>query len=126
MPVSSQGERTTRDHRAARAMAAGALLPALLLLCGTATTAGARAVAVAVDEAGGGASIALVDVRPPWRARTGTVPIGRDSILRSRGRVVYALSRRDGTLHVVDPPTAAGPCTWSISAPRARPKTSRW
>lgn len=75
-------------------------LPSLTL---TSIPAAARAVAVAIDEDGGGASVALIDVRRPWRTRTGTVPIGRDSVLRARGRMVYALSRRDGTLRVVDP-----------------------
>jgi sugar lactone lactonase YvrE len=63
----------------------------------------ARSVAVAVDEEDGGASVTLIDTRSPWPARTGTVAIGRDSILRTHGRVLYALSRSDGRLRVVDP-----------------------
>jgi len=102
--TTSRIERILRSDRTAR-LAAVALVLASPSLVGTTTPAHARSVAVAVDEEGGGpgASIALVDVRRPWRSRTGTVPIGRDSILRARGRLVYALSRQDGTLRVVDP-----------------------
>lgn len=96
-----------RSHRRVHVepLARVALVAALLALSSVLGTreAAARAIAVAVDEDDGGASVALVDVRPPWRSRTGTVPIGRDSVLRARGRIVYALGRRDGSLHVVDP-----------------------
>jgi hypothetical protein len=73
----------------------------VLLLC--ATSAEARSVAVAVNEPGGGASVALIDALPPWPYQTASVPIGRDSVLRARGQRIYALSREEGRLHVVVP-----------------------
>jgi hypothetical protein len=97
--VSSRSWRPT-PRRAA--LSAARLLLALWLT-GGAAVADASVVAVAVDEPGGSGSIALVNARRPWRARTGTVPIGRDSVLRARGRRIYALSRAEGRLYVVEP-----------------------